>query len=177
MANQNKIADDRIKKLVDILKIKENAIDLWFSNMEIRHFQENLPGNIFNMSQEYLKSLKLPFRTENKGVNPNSAANIDNSRAGEFVDAYFLSGILRNEPWRYEQGHQHGDILTLTTNPLIPGGYSSFDDGSMIVHHSETKENVIYHLQNLLGYNKIAAGDREYVIRNLWEKIQAELKQ
>jgi hypothetical protein len=182
MKSENHDARNRIYHYVNGMNLQETQQHRWFSEAELRHFQEEgvsseMADFVVGFSRAYIDRRCLPFKILNKGVNENSTANIQQAiYGGEILAGLLSSEILRFEPWRYEKGNQHGDILTVNT-PLEEGvAYSSFQDGNVIIRQGY-KDVLTHHLDVLFGYECIGVGDKEYTIRTLWDVIFSKLNE
>jgi hypothetical protein len=185
----NKNLEIEIAKFVNALGLPENKGRWWFSEKEIRCFREEgvrqeAEDYVCNCIRRYIEGNDLDFKIINYGINPNSTENIRKStkRDGLVIDTDLLSsGILRNEPWRYEKGNQHGDILVVKTHLSDYPCHTNFFDGNLIVDYTvaneASNENLLReYLDELFGYNFIGRyesprPERKEVLPILWKEI------
>jgi hypothetical protein len=182
----------RIGQVVSELQLPQTAKDRWFSKREIRCFQqegfdEEIALFAGDFVRSYISGLRLSFVFIEKGVNPNSTANITRVMKRGLIDTDWLSsGILKNEAWRYREGYQHGDILLLES-PFKNGQeyHSSFEDGALFLHEQAARRmmegdnadgaRMRYELDRFFGYNQVGFGPRAEVVKELWKNIFSAL--
>jgi len=172
---------EKISRFVESLKIEQTKKDRWFSEMEIRVFwedgvAESNAKEIVGKTLEFIEKQSIGFKVIDRGVNPNSTENIQASIFEGLIDAYYLSSFrLKFEPWRYEKGNQHGDIMIIKTRMVQSESFSSFDDGAIIINEN-SPEMIERELRNLFGGNYIGTECNGQELRQLWNAIAKKLE-